>query len=421
MQASRTTIQVPLFQSGPVPDTVHGAVHGAVHRQAGSNGHDAGRELTLALRRHDRAAVREWLAREPGAVGWRDELGNTPLHTAIQSRCEPELINALLAHRADPAIANRDGDTCMHLALGLRPTMPAVVQALLDHGRWFGGGIGLGALGKPNRHGRTALELGKDVGGVPAPGHAAILPALEDALLDWMEGFRASMLAAVDADDAHAARQLVTTAGWSLDMPLAAGVDLLQLALRHKAPRVACNIIDLAAAVDNRAVLEQPDPELGMTPLMTAVTLGAAAPFARLLIHGVPVDVHGALGLTALHLAAASGQQGAVQQLIAYGADPNAGDETGATPVMAAASVGRLDIVRTLCDAGGNINGRDALGRTPLMYAHMSDQPPGFIFKIIMAGARTDMVDGKGATVRDYQRESNIRRASDGKSLCAIL
>lgn len=89
--------------------------------------------------------------------------------------------------------------------------------------------------------------------------------------------------------------------------------------------------------------------------------------------------------------------------------------------MMMAASAGHLDIVKSLRDAGGNINARDALGRTPLMYAHLGDQPPGFIFKIIMAGARTDMVDGKGATVRDYQLESNIRRASDGKSLCAIL
>ncbi len=322
MQSGRTTIQAPLFQSGPVPDTVHGAVHGAVHNPAGANGHDAGRELTLALRRHDGPAVREWLRHAPTAVHWRDELGNTPLHTAIQSRCEPDLINALLAHRADPAIANRDGDTCMHLAMGLRPTMPAVVQSLLDQGRWFGGGIGFGALGKPNRHGRTALELGRDVGGAPAIGHAAILPALESALVDWMNGFRTSVLAGIEADDAAAVRHLVTSADWSLDMPINDGLDMLQLALRNEAPRVACSLIDLAVAVDNRAVLEQADAGLGMTPLMTAVAAGADAPFARLLLHGVPVDAQGPLGITALHLAAASGQPRAVQQLVAYGANP---------------------------------------------------------------------------------------------------
>lgn len=414
MQARLTTTQAPLFQSGPVPDPGLGTARGAGSRQAG-------RELTLALRRHDAPAVREWLEREPAAVGWRDEQGNTPLHTAIRSRCEPELINTLLAHRADPAITNGDGDTCMHLALSLRPTMPAVVQSLLDQGRWFGGGIGLGALGKANRHGRTALELGKDVGGTPAPGHAAILPALESALVEWMNGFRASVLAAIDADNAGAVRHLVTTGGWCVDMPLVQELDLLRLALQSKAPRVACAIIDLAVAVDNRAVLEQPGGELGMTPLMTAVVLKAGAPLARLLLHGVPVDVHGPLGITALHLAAASGQLGAVQQLVDYGAHPDARDEAGTTPMMLAASTGHLDIVKCLRDAGGKINGGDGLGRTPLMYAYLGDQPPGFIFKIIMAGARTDMVDDNGRTVRDYQRDSNIRRVNDGKSLCAIL
>ncbi|MCA7084171.1 ankyrin repeat domain-containing protein [Cupriavidus sp. DB3] len=414
MHARLTTTQPPLFQPGPVPDAVHRADRGA-------GGSEAGRELTLALRRHDGPAVREWLAREPTAVGWRDEQGNTPLHTAIRSRCEPELINTLLAHRADPAITNGDGDTCMHLALGMRPTMPAVVQSLLDHGRWFGGGIGLGALGKPNRHGRTALELGRDVGGAPASGHAAVLPALESALVEWMEGFRTSVLAAIDADNAAAVRHLVTTGGWCLDMPLAEELDLLQLALRYEAPRVACDIIDLAAAVDNRVVLEQAKSQLGMTPLMTAVALKAGAPFARLLLHGVPVDVQGPFGLTALHLAAASGQLHAVRQLVSYGAHPDARDETGATPIMAAASAGHLDIVKSLRDAGGNINGRDGLGRTPLMHAHLGDQPLGFILKIIMAGARTDMVDGEGRTIRDYQRESNLRRAAEGKSTCTIL
>jgi len=422
MHASRITSQVPLFQSGPVPDTVHGARRATGDECTGSAGpHHAGRELALALRRHDGPAVREWLQREPAAIRWRDEQGNTPLHTAIQSRCEPALINTLLAHRADPAIANCDGDTCMHLALGLRPTMPAVVQSLLDHGRWYGGGIGLGALGKPNRHGRSALELGKDVGGAPALGHAAILPALEDALVDWMNGFRTSVLSGIEADDAAAVRHLVTSADWSLDMPIKDGLDLLQLALRNKAPRVACALIDLAAAVDNRAVLEQAEPAMGMTPLMTAIALGADAPFARLLLHGVPVDARGPLGITALHLAAALGQLRAVQQLVAYGADPDVRDDAGTSPMMVAASDGYLDIVKSLRDAGGNINGRDTLGRTPLMYAHMSDQPPGFIFKIIVAGARTDMVDGKGATVRDYQLESNMRRVAKGESVCTIL
>ncbi|WP_422648173.1 Ankyrin [Cupriavidus sp. H18C1] len=414
MHARHITTQAPLFQSGPVPDAVPCAARGAGRPEAG-------RELTLALRRHDGPAVREWLQREPTAVGWRDELGNTPLHTAIQSRCEPALINTLLAHRADPAIANGDGNTCMHLALGLRPTMPAVVESLLDHGRWFGGGIGLGALGKANRHGRTALELGREAGGAPAPGHAAILPALEAALLEWMNGFRASVLAAIDADDGPAVRHLLTTGGWSLDMPLADELDVLQLALRVKAPRVACTLIDLAAAVDNRAVLEQPETRLGMTPLMTAVALEAGAPFARLLLHGVPVDVHGLLGVTALHLAAASGQLHAVQQLVAYGANPDARDDAGTTPMMLAASAGQLDIVKSLRQAGGNINGRDRQGRTPLMYAHLGDQPPGFIFKIVMAGARTDMVDGEGRTVRDYQLDSNIRRVAKGQNICTIL
>lgn len=347
MHARRTTLPAPLFQPGPVPDTVYGTA-GA----DGTSGIEAGRELKLALCRHDGQAVHALLRRDPTAVRWRDERDNTPLHAAILSRCEPQLIDMLLAHRADPAIANDDGDTCMHLALSMRPTMPAVVQSLLDHGRWFGNGIGIGALGKPNRQGRTALELARDVRGTPAPGHAAILPTLEAALVDWMDGFRSSLLAAIDADDAAAARHLVTTGGWSLDMPLASDMDLLQMALHYNAPRVACNIIDLAAAVDNRIVLERPDAVLGLTPLMTTVSLRAGAPFARLLLHRVPLDVPGPLGVTALHLAVGTGQLAFVQQLLAAGAYPDVADEFGTTPMMMAAVAHRPDIVRALCDAG---------------------------------------------------------------------
>ncbi len=418
MQARRTTIEIPLMPTGPRPEPVPGARSASRARSASV--HHAGRELALALRRHDGAAVREWLRREPSVVDWHDEQRNTPLHTAIRSRCEPELINTLLAHGADPAFANRDGDTCMHLALSLRPTMPAVVQSLFDQGRWRRG-IGLGALGKPNRDGRTALELGRDVGGAPARGHAAILPELELALANWMNAFVVSVLAAIHADDADAMRHLVTTGDWCLEMPVDDELDLLQLALQHNAPRVACSIIDLAVAVDNPLVLEQPDAKLGMTPLMTAVALGAGEPFARLLLHGVPLDVHGPLGIAALHLAASSGQRYAVQQLLAAGAYPDIRNDIGASPMMMAAAAGRLDIVRSLCDAGGKINGRDALGRTPLMYAYLSDQPKGVISKLIMAGARRDMADDMGSTVKDYQFQSDRRRAARGEGRCAIL
>ncbi|NSX02251.1 ankyrin repeat domain-containing protein [Cupriavidus gilardii] len=347
MHARRTTTPAPLFHLGPVPDAVHGFWGASAPR-----GREIGRELTLALRHHDGPAVHALLERDPTAVRWRDELGNTPLHAAILARCEPRLIDTLLARRADPAIANDDGNTCMHLALSMRPTMPAVVESLLDHGRWFGDGIGIGALGKPNRQGRTALELGRDVGGAPASGLAVILPKLEAALVDWMDGFRKSLLAAIDADDAAAARHLVTTGGWSLDMPLADGMDLLQMALHYNAPRMACNIIDLAAAVDNRIVLERPDAMLGLTPLMTTVALRAGAPFARLLLHGVPLDVQGPLGVTALHLAVGTGQLTFVQQLLAAGAWPDPADEFGTTPMMMAAVARRPDLVKALCDAG---------------------------------------------------------------------
>ena len=104
----------------------------------------------------------------------------------------------------------------------------------------------------------------------------------------------------------------------------------------------------------------------GRTPLIEAVIAEQSSVIARLLAHGVALDVCDAtMGWTALGWAASANQSAQVVRLLAAGADiERQSDDWQRTPLMAAAQGGATESVAVLLQAGANVAAHDELGCT---------------------------------------------------------
>jgi thioredoxin-related protein len=102
----------------------------------------------------------------------------------------------------------------------------------------------------------------------------------------------------------------------------------------------------------------------------------------------------------ALLAAVEAQRQPAVLRLLTAGADPDRANRFGESSLHIAAS-GDVAIVQSLLDAGANPNARDAGGVTPLMLAAGAGRDET-VTLLRGAGARLDMKDYQGSSVRDW-------------------
>lgn len=89
-------------------------------------------DLIDVVQNHDLAKVRQFLARDPGAVKFSDEAGHTALHWACLDPQDGEIAQLLVAQGAEVNAATRDGTTPLHFAVD-HCTINAMTL-LLDHG-----------------------------------------------------------------------------------------------------------------------------------------------------------------------------------------------------------------------------------------------------------------------------------------------
>ncbi|MGE3309921.1 MAG: ankyrin repeat domain-containing protein [Limisphaerales bacterium] len=149
----------------------------------------------------------------------------------------------------------------------------------------------------------------------------------------------------------------------------------------------------LKAILGPSGVLEARN-DLGETPLMIAVQLGAPEAVRELLDRGADVNATNRAGATALIRGAARPEM--VRLLLERGADPARATGLGHTPLMLAArSPGALECVRLLLARGVDVNAKSRHGATALMGAVAALNPEA-VRLLVEAGADVNAVPMPG-------------------------
>ena len=254
----------------------------------------------------------------------RDNEGFTPLHFAARSSGSRRVVGSLLEGGADPLAEANDGRRPLHSALRYR-TDPGVVTALLEGGT-------ADAL--------TPLQRASV--SVDSAAVAALLAEGADPNATDPYGWTSLHFAAPASGPDIVGVLLEAGADPNLSTP--SGETALHLAARQADEAVVATLAEHGAALDAR------EPELGITPLETAIRYGR---------HRGPV----------------------VAALLAAGADPGS--------------------------AGG---GRDSAGRAPLHHAIQNpDADVTQVAVLLAAGADPAIADGSGDTPLHYARGRRVR------------
>jgi len=262
----------------------------------------SGQNIWAAAADGDLDAIRKELA-EPSFVNAKADCGLTPLQIATLAY-HPAAVELLLTSGADVSLADREGNTALHMASFLGRT--DLVRLLLKAG--------------------ADPELRNHLG----------FSSLDNVAITWSEG--------LEDYYHHVERVLDTTL--DLEKIRAERPKILRLLASESttppdlAPPVS---IWQAAMTGNTAAIEQhvgagTDLNLkedlsGSTPLMVASTFGQVEVARFLISEGADLDARNNSGGTALHVACFFSQPAIVELLLNAGADPNAVNSRGLTPL----------------------------------------------------------------------------------------
>ena len=389
-------------------------------------------------------------------VSSSSEDGHTPLHRAARYSEDPDIVQALLARRADlNAKATSDGHLPVHeaalnenaavlealLAAGVDPMIQdgdgatplhyatfgnqneAVTQVLLTVGvdvdarrhdgltplHWAAFAnenpavlkalVAAGAKRQGTEDGRTLLHFAAMNNGNPTVIEALI--ASGENVAAQTEGNRTPLWFAAGRNDNPAILETLLTAGADLEARDEDGDTPLHYAARNNENPAMIKAL-LAAGAEMAA-----RNEAGRTPLHLAAryndnpgvvdALFAAWPDLKTL----PAPVHG--GGTALHLLVRRASAAVLNALLKAGADPEAPNDYGETALHIAATHNRdLPVIKTLIEAGADPNEPGNLGYTPLHAAAESNGNPEVIKTLIEAGADPSARSERGATPLHY-------------------
>lgn len=332
---------------------------------------DGGPELIQAVKNGHHRTVERVLYLAPESVRYKDDDRNTALHHAILKRSPKAIITQLLEAKADPAIRNAEGNTCMHLAFQLRPPAFNFAMMLL-HATWDGDGQGLGAIEQRNRDGHTALALARDHRGEVYAGYRDAVAHVEVQLQNWRQHLYDEFRAAISHDAAATVQYRLLQLELRPDAPVVPGTDcLLFVAMEQRAYQVAARLVSMARERGNiDALFSQKDLTHGMTPLGFAIQIGDMALVEFLVKEGAAVN-HPVRegGFTALHIAVKAQRIDMVRLLLEHGADPDARIAVvGTTPLMMATLARATDIAKLLAK-GADWSATDLYGNDAASYA----------------------------------------------------
>jgi ankyrin repeat protein len=148
----------------------------------------------------------------------------------------------------------------------------------------------------------------------------------------------------------------------------------------------------------NKKIEEDPDRNIGSTPLHLACDYFSPKIIFLLLDSGALCNTARDEGRTPLHLAALKDKNGTViRRMINAGADVNAKDKYGWTPLSCASRNGHLDVVIALMGAGADLNAKTNDGWTLLHFASYSGHMD-IVTALINIGAELNAKDVDGDT-----------------------
>jgi ankyrin repeat protein len=304
-------------------------------RSCGDNNTVAKACLTrLVGRGHDAVVARH--ARRLQEMVFLEKLGYTRLHVAVEQGRD-DLVCALLAKGASPAVPARNGKTPLHLAVA--SGYLDIIELLAASGQ---------GLDRKGLDGRTALDL------------------------------------ALAADDDQAVRALVA-AGCAI-------TDVRAAALADRPERAEQLVKEKPGALHRMANSKR-------TALHLAVQWGSDRALAVLLRRGAEVNGRDYWGATALHYAVWKGNLTAARLLLENKANVRAAlPETYLEPVHLAARARDYRMTDLLLKHKADLNVPVEAGSTSLLHAAVTQDRPDLVAFLLEKGARVDNTDDSGAT-----------------------
>jgi ankyrin repeat protein len=347
-----------------------------------------------------------------------DETGTTLLHDAV--RQESVGVSVLLALGADPNLADANGNTALHLAIGSsqRNLVERVLQAGAEYDRRNAQGqtaLALAAAIDDVDAVDLLLQVGADPDTRDAAGATPLMSALSSIVVRRLtasgadpnavdHSARTPLMAAAQSERAEIVRALLDD-GADPEQP----DDLGYTALHFAAGNLGEATEDcLKALLDAGSEVDEETRD-GMTPLMVSAQLGCVDAVRVLLSRGADVNARSQGGNTPLILALDPSQQlsrnpartshteEVVRALAESGADLNAQNDSGLSALHFAALVFTSSLGRTLLELGAEVDLMSQEGQTPLMYA-VAQGHDDMVKALIDAGADVNARDAKGNT-----------------------
>ena len=304
--------------------------------------------------------------------------GDTAISLA-SCRAQREIVTLFLIAKADPNIANADGDACLHRAVN-SGCSEEILQDLILYG---------GDVNAVNKKGRTALLLScffRQMDSV-----RVLLGAGADPTISDEEGF-SCLHAAVDGRCSKGTLQALIDHGAHIDAKRKDGTTALLSACRTGQSESVMFLLDSGADVK----LRKPDSN---TCLYLAVQGHCSKDTLQKIIdQGSNVNALNRRGETALIRACYNAQMESVKVLLENGADPNIYDVLGNSSLLAAILANCTnetlkDIIAYKADLGA----QNKTGRTALLAACCYRQQEA-VQILLKAGSNPNITDKHGNT-----------------------
>jgi ankyrin repeat protein len=343
-------------------------------------------------------------------VYYRDSVGNTILHKAIENHGNTELISFIMEKGAWINARNDAGDTSLHLAIRQNEKESGIFLLSSPYEL---------ELFNANVSGETPLSLIFNAPGglrewALTPAALAVRDGLGSTMLHYAASWklnshipaiikRGAALEAKNAAEetplfeavkvnAPATTQTLIAAGAALSPRNNRGDTPLHTAVRWNALAAAETLIKAGAAINAPNGINQ------KTPLHEAVRLGMSR-FEQLLIeNNADLEARDNEGCTPLMEAFRLGATGSAEFLLSAGADPMTRDVRGDTPLHTAVTAGRFDLAALILDQGADIHAKNLRGKSPFQLALENSGPPQ-ILRALLAGDRVQTVDGNGRSL----------------------
>jgi surface polysaccharide O-acyltransferase-like enzyme len=175
-------------------------------------------------------------------------------------------------------------------------------------------------------------------------------------------------------------------------------------------------VIPLTNAISGMAMSSAAPKPAGASPAEEESTIWKAADagdleaIERRLADGAKVDdPDPKLGMRPLLWAALADRAEAVELLIRRGADVNAAASDGGTPLHGAAFLGHERTVKALVENGADVNATNKRGETPLYVANVDEKTTIYFASALRLKVEEDGLGARKAAVASYLREHGAR------------